>query len=227
MLVLSEYLGALLTEITNARLQADLESARIAQLYASHPLLQHMPIPRFRLPNVSLELPIAVEKVDRTPVTVPRLMELSALRHAIDGIIQLEMDQFKLELAPNLRKRLIETLNRLFESLKSARGLSAFDAIKASDATAADVTEAIKTSGKDDIELDPAFEPSLRRRFVAEFLKLQSPPLRVQILAVTTQLKEIAPPFALTRIRLTISEEGVEWTQTDPSDSFTKSLLPE
>ena len=84
---LSEYLGALLAEVINARLQADLESARIAQLYASHPLLQHMPIPRFRLPNVSLDLPVAVEKIDQPPATTTHPSELPALRHKIDGII--------------------------------------------------------------------------------------------------------------------------------------------
>src|SRR5438132_458461 len=114
---LGEYLGTLLAEITSARLQADLEAARIAQLYASHPLLQHMPVPRFRLPSVSLDLPVAVEKID--------------------------------------------------------------------------------------------------------------PPPPVQVLLATAQLKEIAPPWSLTRIHLTISEEGVEWTQTNPSDDASKTLVPE
>ena len=75
--------------------------------------------------------------------------------------------------------------------------------------------------------LDPAIESSLRRQFAAEFLKLQSPPPPVQVLVVTTQLKDIAPPLTLTRIRLTISEEGVEWTQTNPSDPSSKTLMPE
>src|SRR2546425_6475217 len=98
---LGEYLGTLLAEITSARLQADLESARIAQLYASHPLLQHMPVPRFRLPNVVLDLPVAVEKIDQpSGATVPLTAELSALRQKIEGIVEQELNQRKLELAP-------------------------------------------------------------------------------------------------------------------------------
>jgi hypothetical protein len=46
-------------------------------------------------------------------------------------------------------------------------------------------------------------------------------------MVITAQLKDLAPPLALTRLRLTISEEGVEWSQPNPSDPSTKTLLPE
>jgi hypothetical protein len=224
---LGEYLGALLAEITNARVQADLESARIAQLYASHPLLQHMAVPRFRLPNVSLDLPVAVEKIEQPPPTTPHPAELPALRRNIEGIIDQELRQLKLQLPPNLRKRLTDSLNRLFDRLKASGSISASDAIKASDDAVTAAVEAIKAAGKEHATVDPALESSLRRQFAAEFLKLQPPPPRVQVLVVTAQLKDIAPPLSLTRIHLTISEEGVEWTQTNPSDPSSKTLLPE
>jgi len=56
---------------------------------------------------------------------------------------------------------------------------------------------------------------------------LQPRPASLQVLAVTAQLKDVAPPATLMRIHLTISEEGVEWTQTNPSDPSTKTLVPE
>ncbi len=40
---LGDYLGQLLSEITLARMHADLESIRIAELYAAHPLLRTFP----------------------------------------------------------------------------------------------------------------------------------------------------------------------------------------
>jgi len=224
---LGEYLGALLAEITNARLQADLESARIAQLYASHPLLQHMPVPRFRLPNVSLDLPVAVEKVDSPPATTPDPAELLALQQRIEAITEQHLSQLKLLLAPTLQKRLTESLNRSFESLRASRGISVSDAIKVSESSATAALEAIRAASTDAATIDPALESSLRRQFAAEFLKLEPPPPRVQVLVVTAQLKEIAPPSSVTRIHLTISDEGVEWTQPNPSDSSSKTLLPE
>ncbi len=223
---LGDYLGALLAEITNARLQADLESARIAQLYASHPLLQHMPVPRFRLPNVVLNLPVAVEKIDQPSITPPPA-ELLALRQKIDGIIDQELNQRKLRLPPSVQERLTKNLNDLFDRLKTSAGISASDAVKASGDALTAAVEAIRAASEGHATVDPTIESSLRHQFDAEFLKLQPPPPRVQVVVVTAQLKDIASPLTLTRIQLTISEEGVEWTQTNPSDPSSKTLLQE
>src|SRR5437868_1648504 len=61
---LGDYIGHLLSEITIARMHADLESVRVAELYASHPLLRNMPVPHFRLPDVDLDIPVVVSKVE-------------------------------------------------------------------------------------------------------------------------------------------------------------------
>ena len=61
---LGDYLGHLLSEITNARVQADLESVRVADLYASHPLLKHMAVPRFRLPTITIDAPVVMRNMD-------------------------------------------------------------------------------------------------------------------------------------------------------------------
>ncbi len=223
---LGDYLGALLAEITNARLQTDLESARIAQLYASHPLLQHMPVPRFRLPNVVLNLPVAVESADQPPDETAQKAELPALRQRIEGIIERELSQRKLQLTPGVRRRLTRGLGALFDRLKKSGSLSASDLIKTSDDAVAATVRAMTAIREDRAATDSALESSLRQQFGAEFLKLQPPPLRVQVLVATAQLKDF-PASTLTRIQLTISEEGVEWTQTNPSDPSAKTLMPE
>jgi hypothetical protein len=224
---LGDYLGALLSEVTNARLLADLETARIAQLYASHPLLQHMPVPRFRLPTVSIDLPVAVEGQDQPPVA-PQATQLAAIRQALDTIVAGQLSQGGLHLTPSRQKRLGHDLNDLFDRLQAATaGFSAADVTKALGDAVALVVDAIKASGPDSTSLDPSIESSLLQQFGVEFLKLQPPPPRVQVMVVTSQLKDIAPPLTLTRIQLTISEEGVEWNQTNPDDASSKTLLPE
>lgn len=55
---LSDYLGHLLSSVAKARMQADLETLRIAEQYHSHPLLKHFPVPRVRLPKVELSIPV-------------------------------------------------------------------------------------------------------------------------------------------------------------------------
>ena len=56
---LGDYIGHIISEITRARLHADLEALRVADYYAKEPLLRHFPVPRFRLPSVKLEVPVA------------------------------------------------------------------------------------------------------------------------------------------------------------------------
>lgn len=57
---LSDYLGHLLSSVSKARMQADLETIRLAEIYKKHPLLQHFPVPRVRLPKVELNVPVVM-----------------------------------------------------------------------------------------------------------------------------------------------------------------------
>jgi hypothetical protein len=60
MITLSEYLGFIFVEITNARVMADQESARIAELYSQNPMLEKFSVPRFKIPEMELSIPVVV-----------------------------------------------------------------------------------------------------------------------------------------------------------------------
>lgn len=68
---LSETLGHLLCEITRARMAADRESVRIARQYAEDDggLLRHFPVPRMRMPQLELTLPVVVSQIPEGYVT--------------------------------------------------------------------------------------------------------------------------------------------------------------
>jgi len=61
---LGDFLGHLMSEVTIARVHADVESIRIAELYASHPLLVNLPVPHFRLPNIEIDVPVVVKTME-------------------------------------------------------------------------------------------------------------------------------------------------------------------
>lgn len=60
MITLSEYLGFIFVEITNARVMADKESARIAEMYSKNPLMEKFSVPRFKIPEMELSIPVVV-----------------------------------------------------------------------------------------------------------------------------------------------------------------------
>src|SRR5207244_4136858 len=96
---LGDYLGHLLSEITTARVQADLEAMRVAEMYASHPLLRSMPIPRFRLPNVTLDVPVAIDQLEpANPVGTGGQTVSAAIREEVAGLLTHSLEIAGIEL---------------------------------------------------------------------------------------------------------------------------------
>src|SRR5207249_4457466 len=117
---LGDYLGQLFGELTLARLQADLESARIADLYFNHPLLRHFPVPRFRLPTVVLEVPLAIQGVEAIPEGAPPRGRLD-LRHAgvaFEEVLEANLQAAGIELLPGTRASVEAALLALQEDLE-------------------------------------------------------------------------------------------------------------
>lgn len=62
---LSEYLGHLLCEVTRARVMADAEAVRTATTYLGDgsSLLRHFPVPRMRLPELEITVPVVINEI--------------------------------------------------------------------------------------------------------------------------------------------------------------------
>jgi hypothetical protein len=61
MATLNEYLGGLFGSISEARVMADVQSAQVAEQYAKHDLLKHFSIPRLRIGDIELTIPVAIQ----------------------------------------------------------------------------------------------------------------------------------------------------------------------
>lgn len=60
MIPLSDYLGYLFIEITNARINADRYAAAQAKEYANDEVMKHFSIPRFKIPEMELNIPVLI-----------------------------------------------------------------------------------------------------------------------------------------------------------------------
>src|SRR5260370_11849786 len=63
---LGEVLAALLSDAAQARVRADLETISIAEAYSRDPLLKNLPVPRFRLPDITVDVPLLISEVEGT-----------------------------------------------------------------------------------------------------------------------------------------------------------------
>lgn len=60
MIPLSDYLGFIFSEITRAREIADRTSAQIAKVYAEDPVMKFFSVPRFKIPEMALSIPVLI-----------------------------------------------------------------------------------------------------------------------------------------------------------------------
>ncbi len=226
---LGDYLGMLLSEITVARMHADLEAVRVAEQYASHPLLRHMPVPRFRLPDVQMDIPVAIQEMEEPlPGAPPRgAPTMGEMRKTFDTALATWTKEERIRPSAQVKGKLKLALDdkeaeiaRSAEITANVRGVA--------DELSAVVLATLTEVGGPLAKREPADVNTLVARLStaarAEFVRLHKPPPRLSVLVTTAEIREAGPSEIVTRLRLKIIEEAVEWT-TIESDGDRKDRL--
>lgn len=221
---LGELIGALLADATSARVSADVEAVKVAQRYSQDELMRHLPVPRFRLPEITVELPVLVTSV-RTPAAKSAGVPLSAptaaeLGKAVaDGLaasgVQVSRTQVgKASTAVGKRSRELfaDGDGRLLTPQAVTRDLTetVVQAVRLADTGVDEVLAVRRATGA-------ALSALLTSKL------LQAPSLQVQVAA--SELKSHADDASVVRVRLTISEDAYEVVERDDGAGF--SLTPE
>lgn len=218
---LGDFLGDLLTEITMARVQADLESVRVAELYANHPLLKHMPVPRFRLPTVRLDVPVMIQgheavEDDDSP-EMDRDEAAEKFVEILDGVL-VDRD---VEISEDER----ESVRRM-AVLKVAEFQEAGPGMAGSlTGIVGDVVKFVVRMLRPKLEDGPdreqelgAIREDLRRRAMTTYIQYVAAPRRLEAEMSTMQVKEAGSREILARVRMTVTEDGVEWAEVVDAD---------
>lgn len=238
---LSETLGHLLCEITRARMAADRESVRIARQYAEDDggLLRHFPVPRMRMPQLELTLPVVVSQIPEGYVTkvAPDMLvsALSAnLKEALKALsIHVSTTEIRkiVRADPNLNQGLVsdQLTNLLTEQLHDhTRRLVERQVAKAA---AAGNDEAVQASQSAERfkEIAAIIRTEVNRTLDA----LPQRPIGISVDARTQQVKETnqGGSFCLS-LKLNVTEEGLDMLFEDPEPGQDKPpalsrLVPE
>jgi hypothetical protein len=229
---LNEYLGSVISSLTNARVMADLQTVKVAEEYAKHDLLQHFSVPRMRVDDVELTIPIALEStqqklsthidtIDNTEFNkslykeVTRGLGLSSLPRAASSEIRslLAENTHQLEKKVNLEK-----------TTESVNGFSH------------EITEKVLTLnekyGLADKEI--TIDKEIFKRNISQLAEKQintnqsaTAIENLQVIAESHLLKE-QKPESIIYIKMKISEDGMEWQKMDDGNGkTTQKLLPE
>ena len=227
---LGQLLGALLASLAHARRISDEETVAIAEYYKDHPLLEGMSVPRVRVSELTLELPMLVISHDEG--TVPVLQDDEVIIQAVMEELEQQLakrpsvknaqkfiNRFRANLESELAKiRRLERDNQRFQREHIVRVVdSAF-------------AETLREARSTKIPPGQAKQILSNLKRVARDVAFvtESVPPTIEASIITPEVKDQASAGNVARLRITMKEEGVEWDIVDqPDGTRTRVLSPE
>lgn len=228
---LHDYIGNLVSSIQQARVSADLQAVRVAESYAKHELLEHFPVPRMRLKDVEMTIPIAIDagQMQKTTNLEPidnREFNAAAYKEVLAGLGKKSLSK---DHSLRLRHIISEQSAILEKELLvggETQGLKNFAVNVAKASVALQHDEGSTSDGDNRLEL-------LTKRIATNLsgaIKPVNTESVLEQLDVTIEadiLKEKSPE-SLVHIKLVIQEEGVEWHRMEAKNgTITRKLIPE
>lgn len=233
---LGDFLGHIMAEITIARMQADLEALRVADYYASHPLLRHMPVPRFRLSDFDVELPVIVDNIEEAEddeLSARGGVQEEAVHKAFMTALAEQLRRHRIRLPYDLRKHLRYVVRQRIDELTSIPEISV-DASRLANELTHTVVRAIlryykkkKGGTPPDEERLERFSEGLRNTARREILKVHTRPPRLNVLVTTREIKEVGDTALTGRLKVKVHEDSLEWSIIERDNETHERLIPE
>jgi hypothetical protein len=231
MVKLNDLVGTILNDMARARVEADIESLRIAEMYSKNELLKTMPIPRMRLKNFTVTLPIAIDKLDensldeaRKPLTT-EVISSNSFKTLSNVLSRSSIDLSGMQIR-NLKSRLKDGLVRISNDKPWI--------ITQEKALSDEIVTLIKPFIKkltaellDDDELKNMigeFRKELRYSLtdVHHFLP------NLDVIVDTSSLQNFSNEEKLVHLTLNVDETGLEWSVYESTSGETRErLVPE
>lgn len=233
MVKLKDYLGTLISGVNQARVMADIESAKIAQAYANDDILKHFPVPRFRAQDVELDIPIAIDGFDEQPIkNYQPLNNKTFNSHTYASMKDIaKVASFSRTTSKELSTKIAENSRALETDLKA--DIAKDVAFKKYEEKMG--TLFIKALERDNIEIEnqdevkESYQRTLKEKLYNSVTPKRASNLleNAKVVVEATKLKEI-PNENIVRIKMKLFEDGMEWhTQEDANGTIKASLLPE
>jgi hypothetical protein len=229
---LGDYLGQLLSEISMARMQADLETLRIAELYAMQPLLRTMSVPRMRLPDVDIDIPILIKAVEdpRAGESARGGVKLSEIGGKFYEVLSVHLSKAGIALSSTDQKTVRTELDKRLKQTQVPVEILV-DVFRVADdltSTALRVIgELIREPSTTKIVISPKIAAELKDAVRLEFLKLRTSPPRLAVIVTSAEIREAGTSENVTRLRLKVSEQGFEWKVIELEGVQHDRLIPE
>jgi len=237
MVTLKEYIGTIVSSVNNARGMADVESAKLAKQYAADDVLQYYTVPRMRMQDVELEIPVGIDSFNtKNHPDYQPIDNNSFYSHTYNTIKDaFEVTSFDRETSKNLSRVVKNEIQNLESQLKKydtkEEYVKKFSERIAEESMSLIKRSHIKNKEKQNIQ-DTKFPQHqhitslLNKRLVKEILpRLQAKTIEDANVIVESDKLSTIQPDKLIKIKMKIIETGMEWHQMEDANGELKSKL--
>lgn len=263
-----------MAEAAVARLHADLQVLRVSEIYRSSPGLEEMPLPRFRLPDVTIDIPVLIDGVsESSDPTSNRASHSPPTKVQMMAVLAESLDQAQIEIEPEETDKIASWLtswvgerwgraqpfagamrlsgdlgsqalppvrDTLLSRLKMVREEHERDQARKRETELSEANEDDGISDRAEATREPPeatkIRASLNRldffaRLVAvelqkDLVKESGPP-SVRITTETRKIREVDDAGTVTRLTLTLKEDGFEVVRLDRGGVVEEKWVPE
>lgn len=223
---LSDILGAFISSIAHARRLADEESVAIAEYYRNHPFLKDVSVPRIRVADVKIDLPVLLEGFSGQRLS--RYDDAETLCDLIVGGLENAARELEIKLSRAFVRKYQNYL------LTDLRKLITQQERSGDPARAEEVVRVAQIAFSTAVNAGPwphneeARNGLLRKisNVANEVAIIQSSDrAMLDASVVTAEVKERAGSHNVTRIQFCLREEGLEWQTAEGDNGEIKPFL--
>lgn len=222
---LGDLMGSLMCGLIRARRMADEQTAALAEYYKSNPLLEGLSVPRIRIPELTIDLPLLIE--DDVAGAQAQMADHAVITAAADAQLKATLSRNDIKINPAFHRVFILEMKHQLDAIKqSGASITQETIARGADNAFADALAKTKITLSGAVKEAAAMD--LRNKVSAVGLGKEA--LTPSILAniKTADVKERASDANVVRLKITLKEEGLEWaTQSSESGGVIRTLQPE
>jgi hypothetical protein len=219
---LGDVIGTMLSDIARARARADMEAIKIADAYSRDPLLKHMSVPRFRMPEIVVDLPVLISDVETPagggdPLSVAKPTKTELAKVVSDGLARSDLKLTKVQ-----RDAATDAAVARAEVLFARDDKSLLSPGRVGDELALEVVGVVNAKLRKDppAEQQQALSAATSAGMTELVASKLMPSAATKVMFKSEEIKAHGDSSNVIRLRLTISEDSYEVIDRDNGQGF-------
>lgn len=227
---LNEYLGSIVSSITNARMMSDVQTVKVAEEYAKHNLLKHFSIPRMKIADVEMTIPVALEELREKTVAAFEPIDSEKISNIVysELIKNLSLSRLKSDIRQSVQDKIYRLTLDFEQSLQTTNDLSYLK--KYCYEVVSIEKELFQSRDGLKRKIDINELPLHLEKMILPEIKVVNQKKVIEDLNVIVESHRLREQKAenIIYIKLKIREDGMEWDRAEKADGSVESkLLPE